>query len=445
MNGDGVAARREDAVENARFRGAALRKVASWGGSSFSADACMADALACSRRLDSDDSIRSVSPLRNKDALFGSGPEVKRTQSTDGDSGSPTSHCSSVWDPLSQAPEIESLSFRPVMSSKESSMTLLDAASGNADKEYLECDDVLRFSVFWEAVLEPFDEPLLRACQRKTKGVVYAFSFLLTFCTAVEAGLNWPVVLYTLGMDRAARTFSLMLLTLSVASQIPKRYIWRPRPWMVGRARKIRGDKTSSFPSRAAACALVFPLLVLKALKVEFGITVSPVAQALVVSACILSAGFARINVGAHYPSDIIAGVGMGMLVWWCGSALESVFGFACRVAATLIASEVRLLFAVIFSFVTTHVFLERFWAKCSFVFGLLLASLTHDFAFLPVLEPVSVTSQSWPRICGKAVVGLLLLGYGMKAHKKKGAGWQMAVFAQMYLASLAILMLFRF
>jgi len=418
-----------------------LRKTSSW--SCFElVDPSLS--LARNKRIDSDDSVRSFSPPRAKSDLA-----AERQGSIDGGSVTPTSSCSESWEPYAPACDLEEAECceqqHPTVSSEESSMTLLNALDGRTDKEFLDSDDALRFSLFWEAILEPFDQPLLKACQFKTKGIVYVFSFVLTFLTAVEAGLNWPVVLYALGMDKAARTFSLMLLTLSVFSQIPKRYIWRPRPWMVGRAKKVRADKTSSFPSRAAACATIFPLLVLKALDSECGVTLPWYQSAMIVSACIVSTGFARINVGAHYPSDIIAGVAMGSVVWWCGALLEHSFNVVANVGAVLIPSELRLLFAVAASFAVTHIFLERFWAKCSFVFGLLFGSLTYDFAFVPLMESRAPSSLSSVTICSAVVAGLLLLGYGMKAHKKKGAGWQMAVFAQMYCASLCVLMLFRF
>lgn len=328
--------------------------------------------------------------------------------------------------------------------------TLLSAAFQRSDSEFIDSDeDVYRFSLFWEAVLQPFDDPLLKVCQFKTKGFIALFSVLFTFLTAVEAGLNWPVVLYALGYGAAGRVFALMLLTLSVFSQIPKRFVWRPRPWMVNRAKKVRADLTSSFPSRAAACALVFPLLIMDGLQREFGIVTPNKVAVPVVALCILFTGFARINVGAHYPSDILGGIVLGVAVWYSGKFLVTIFDVLTAVASAILPLELRLVVGVLCSFMTTHVFLERFWAKCSFVFGLLFASLTFDFAFIGAHHAgASVIklghSESPLTIVAATVCGLVLLGYGMKAHKRKGVGWQIAVFAQIFTASLFAILIFR-
>uniref|UniRef100_A0A7S0ZLG7 Phosphatidic acid phosphatase type 2/haloperoxidase domain-containing protein n=1 Tax=Timspurckia oligopyrenoides TaxID=708627 RepID=A0A7S0ZLG7_9RHOD len=329
---------------------------------------------------------------------------------------------------------------------KRSSETLL----GRSDSEYLENEDsVYRFSLFWEAVLQPLDDPLLKACQFRTKGLVKKFSVLLTFLTAVEAGLNWPVVLYALGLDVAGRNFALTLFSLCLCSQVPKRWIFRPRPWMVGRGIGVRFDKTSSFPSRAAACAIVFPLMIFDALNVEYDIVASRGAVMLTLLLTVLSAGFARINVGAHYPSDIVGGVFLGWIAWAIGRVMIFAYGLIAALFGTFTPLEFRLPLAVIASFATTHLFMERFWAKCSFVFGLLFAALTFDFCFVlgekygsQLLRPLSVPTL--PLVLGAFVCGLVLLGYGMKAHKKKGTNWQMILFAQEYCVSLAVLLAFR-
>ena len=57
---------------------------------------------------------------------------------------------------------------------------------------------------------------------------------------AIEISMALPFALFMLGEDGIAIEFCYFALMLCIVSQIPKRFIWRWRPWMVGRARKVR-------------------------------------------------------------------------------------------------------------------------------------------------------------------------------------------------------------
>eukprot|EP00769_Ergobibamus_cyprinoides_P002729 gnl/Ergobibamus_cyprinoides/3877.p1 GENE.gnl/Ergobibamus_cyprinoides/3877~~gnl/Ergobibamus_cyprinoides/3877.p1 ORF type:complete len:123 (+),score=20.99 gnl/Ergobibamus_cyprinoides/3877:317-685(+) len=67
-----------------------------------------------------------------------------------------------------------------------------------------------------------------------------------------------PVVLLFAGLDSLATPLIPLMFFAALVSQIPKRFVWRDRPFMAGRATQFRRDLTSSFPSRAVTCAVVY-------------------------------------------------------------------------------------------------------------------------------------------------------------------------------------------
>ena len=78
----------------------------------------------------------------------------------------------------------------------------------------------------------------------------YPCCFFVVF-TTIEFGIMLPFVLHGLGIDSLATLFTYIAVALGIIPQIPKRFIWRSRPYMVGRAIKLNKAGTSSFPSRA--------------------------------------------------------------------------------------------------------------------------------------------------------------------------------------------------
>lgn len=189
-----------------------------------------------------------------------------------------------------------------------------------------------RFPALIERCFAPLDDALIAVCQRSTVGLALLFSTSFTFFTAIEISLVFPTTLFALGYDSAAGLCTSVLFMLSFISQIPKKFIFRPRPWMVKRARPIRRDKTSSFPSRAVVCAVIFSWLMAQSLARE-GAVSTPVNPIILWFAILIVAAltaFARINVGAHYPSDTIFGFLLGCAVLKVGLHVELMWSSAC-------------------------------------------------------------------------------------------------------------------
>ena len=101
---------------------------------------------------------------------------------------------------------------------------------------------------------------------------------------------------------------------------LQKRFLFRPRPYMVARARGFSKDPTTSFPSRAVTCGTVYATLIgfsvinrnsdMDSLLQEFNWLLL-----LVVLAVTGSTAWARIYLGAHYPSDCIFSIPQSFLI----------------------------------------------------------------------------------------------------------------------------------
>ena len=161
-----------------------------------------------------------------------------------------------------------------------------------------------------------------------TNKVLVFLALLYTSLTTIELGVFFPLFLFMSGWDEIGTLTLLVNSFAAVFSQVFKRFVWRPRPWMCGRAITVKRDKTSSFPSRAVVCAVVYaygfshlfypPHSV--PLSFEFGL----------ILAFAVGAGVSRIFVGAHFASDCIAGFVLGATFCSIGSGFNRLFEGSC-------------------------------------------------------------------------------------------------------------------
>lgn len=319
-----------------------------------------------------------------------------------------------------------------------------------------------------EAAFAPLDDAAIAVCQWRTAGVVYAFVMVLTFLTAIEALLVFPAALYALGYDTAGGLAANVLIVLGVVSQVPKKFILRARPWMVGRAVAVRRDTTSSFPSRAVACAVVFSWLVVRAAELEGFVAALPAGRVWAgISLVAALTAFARVNVGAHYPSDTLCGFVLGCVVIRLGAALDAAWGAAgCSIPAayppdaTASFASVRdvlqdmpygrLVTSLALCYAMTLISITGFWVKCSYVYGLLLSALTFRHVFLCSDSGVRagfarvVPGSISLRVHANVVAALLgVLAFGMLTRGRKGV-FRIFAFSLIYFGTLAIVLYSR-
>jgi len=248
-----------------------------------------------------------------------------------------------------------------------------------------------------------------------------------------------------------------LAISLVVLSQIPKRFVWRYRPFMGDRAVEIQSTRTSSFPSRAVACSVVYCYIVAWIYKEYKDFNNSYWEWWMIVLLLIfpLLLSFARINLGVHYPSDCIAGIILGLLACALGRLLffadsrgcsctdisPTVDTVSCYIGTnntsvqpislqhfvlnwTIVSCVIvgQLLFALFCVLKPI-----QFWVKFGAVFGLLFPALTFRLVFLCPL-PGSYTSLPPTRYFSKFDIiscvyglGVVIIGMviGMKLQKK--------------------------
>jgi len=95
---------------------------------------------------------------------------------------------------------------------------------------------VFNFPEAWEECLAPFDDLGIHAGQKPSGPLFMAFSMAITGMTTIELAFVAPLVLYVLAWDSLATQFTYLALTTALVSQIPKRFVWRSRPYLAGRA-----------------------------------------------------------------------------------------------------------------------------------------------------------------------------------------------------------------
>lgn len=149
-----------------------------------------------------------------------------------------------------------------------------------------------------------------------------ALTWLLTKITALgDAGWFWIVLtVFFLAAGKYRATGQVMALALLidvlVVNAAVKNIVCRVRPYDVveGLVPLIGRQVDWSFPSGHAASSLAAATAIL--LTVKNGWRYLPLMLALVIC-------FSRLYVGVHYPSDVLAGMAVGVL---CGAAAKSIW-----------------------------------------------------------------------------------------------------------------------
>lgn len=323
-----------------------------------------------------------------------------------------------------------------------------------------------RFPLAAERFLQPFDDPLIALVQRLEGRWVYWLCMALTGMTAIEVILVAPFVCHVLGLDGLAVELTYLALFTAMLSQVPKRFVWRHRPWMVRRALKRRTDTTSSFPSRAVTCAVVYVFAVCWTVTYNTDRLALAWWMPVAYIAAVLLSSLARISLGVHYPSDCVAGMLQGVLICTLATALwkadllgcPSCHRDACYAAsaATSITwgtlSRVNwLLFGVLCLGAALLALLSLmppvlFWVKCDRVYGALLPCLVFQLAFLcPTANAARASlapppAPEWYSLLYAAGLSCVALVAGVKG----GARFAMLGFGLLFVGLLASLVIWR-
>eukprot|EP01114_Cavostelium_apophysatum_P022395 TRINITY_DN8089_c0_g1_i1.p1 TRINITY_DN8089_c0_g1~~TRINITY_DN8089_c0_g1_i1.p1 ORF type:complete len:402 (+),score=24.45 TRINITY_DN8089_c0_g1_i1:165-1370(+) len=265
-----------------------------------------------------------------------------------------------------------------------------------------------KFPISMERSLQPFDDYLMKVCQRANHRFFVYLNLFLTGTVAIETGIAAPFIFFVLGWDALGIEMGYLMIVLSFLSQIPKRFIWRFRPYMVGRARKTRKKEsatTSSFPSRAVTCGVVYSFFICYAY-IFYAENPSKWHvlwwMPFVLFIIVFLSSFARINLGVHYPSDCLFGVLQGILVCVLGTLLWRVNGYGCNTCyddacysppdhavtkhhlnrfnylSLIICVVVGCLLTVVSSIKPLEL-----WNKCDRIYGMLLSGIAFQVTLL--------------------------------------------------------------
>lgn len=356
----------------------------------------------------------------------------------------------------------------------------------------------LPFPESGDRFLAPMDDGIIPHVQQMWSSFPLRVLILATTTlTAIETALPAPGALYALGYDVAGGLCTSVLLVLAICSQIPKKFIWRPRPWMAGRGKGFRKDKTSSFPSRAVVCAVTFAWLAFSSFAVEQSALNGslPVNWSwfFVVSLGTL-ASVSRVCVGAHYPSDCLCGFILGVAIVKMGGKLETAWlGLGCRslfssiqasgdgigaviapvslaapkfyvhVPASTMNSTIsiaslpafggrvlwsRLLLSTCLSYLLVLASVQGFWVKCGYVYGLLFSMASFRYVFLApgatgVALPGVLDHGSLGRHIKVSFLFLAWLALGMATRGKKGM-FRLVAFTVIYFGTLGSVLWLR-
>ncbi|KYR01832.1 hypothetical protein DLAC_01849 [Tieghemostelium lacteum] len=316
---------------------------------------------------------------------------------------------------------------------------------------------VYLFPIWLEEKLRGFDDPIIRVCQKFTGKYSYYFSLIITSMVAIEIAFIAPFVLFILGQDPLATEFTYLGLLLALLSQVPKRFLWRFRPFMVRRAIIRKKDNTSSFPSRAVTCSVVYSYAICwtayyyqqQAAEAEFGSSAS-VSQVqwwmpFLFIIMIALSSFARINLGVHYPSDCVGGVIQGTMVCLIGTSFRAIDVVGCRscwndscYATTLsqtlsfsnlgrlnyVMFAILLALCIIIPIVSTMKPVD-FWSKCDRVYGMLFPAVCFQLLFLcPKSYDISASlphppSPSWYSFMFSLSIALIAIILGGRIKVK--------------------------
>ncbi len=144
---------------------------------------------------------------------------------------------------------------------------------------------------------------------------------IMIFITSLgNGGMIWIAATIILLIPKKTRKIGVMsgvalLGSLIINNNIVKNLVQRPRPYMTFKDIQILIPTPSefSFPSGHTSSSFAAASVFYKHLPKKFGV------PAVILAGLI---GFSRLYVGVHYPTDVIAGVLMGMFLGWLAETL---------------------------------------------------------------------------------------------------------------------------
>lgn len=165
----------------------------------------------------------------------------------------------------------------------------------------------------WTSIVGSDEEELVRALAEQHTSALTVIARAVTWAGSlwllVPLVLACCVLLVRVGLPRQAAAVALSLAGASLISDLVKVLVGRPRP-PVEHLQAVTG---ASFPSGHSTQASAFWFSLVLAMRAT-GVAPTRMRRAAVLAALIvLAVALSRVYLGVHYPSDVIAGVLLGV------------------------------------------------------------------------------------------------------------------------------------
>ncbi|MFQ5969632.1 MAG: phosphatase PAP2 family protein [Nitrososphaerales archaeon] len=168
-----------------------------------------------------------------------------------------------------------------------------------------------------------FDEPIIRAIV-DARGIPSVDALMLVITSLTDLFIIVPFSLILLIKRKTRRLGAILLMALvlsTLASTYLKQIVDRERPQYEFQPSIDLGYKpeqdvisrsASSFPSGHATRSAAFALIISYMIRDRF---LAGIPAGIMMWAFPASVAFSRIYIGAHYPTDVIAGVVLGIII----------------------------------------------------------------------------------------------------------------------------------
>lgn len=309
-----------------------------------------------------------------------------------------------------------------------------------------------------ELLLRGFDDAIIRFIQsilqyESLSGAARVVALACSAITTIEVGFSVPVFLLLCKCyDCLAVYATYVMISMAFITQLPKRFIWRTRPFAAGRAKRVRVHDSSSFPSRAVVGAVVYSLWLLTMFEDkdwshgsesnDNGKCTSPswfpktIMGGVLVLFAALATSASRVVLGVHYPSDCIGGAILGFVIHLAGTGLTRLHLNSCdccgksshsNILGSTFTLTVGLIVAVMVFYLLILPPLE-YWKKISHAGSLLFPCLIFVIAFLcPSFTGASSLNTAPHLTLDNAVtavfVTIVLTALGLASQRKKLQG----------------------
>eukprot|EP00698_Gefionella_okellyi_P000217 TRINITY_DN10188_c0_g1_i1.p1 TRINITY_DN10188_c0_g1~~TRINITY_DN10188_c0_g1_i1.p1 ORF type:complete len:393 (-),score=63.29 TRINITY_DN10188_c0_g1_i1:109-1224(-) len=326
---------------------------------------------------------------------------------------------------------------------------------------------VARYPDVLEDTFRYFDDKLIYWAQRFRNKPLYIWNLAFNAILSIELGIALPMVLFASGQDALGTEFTYVMLLAALVSQIPKRFIWRFRPFMQNRAYLLRPDMTSSFPSRAVTCAIVYSFLICYCVVYR---RLNPTVEGwmpVFITIMVVLSTYARVQYGCHFPSDCMFAILQGLFICTVGTALYKADVLGCASCAynlcyaptlaqalnwgTFIQGTWGLFAAVtIVSAIVAVISIApplRFWGKCHHVYGMLLPCIAFQLTWLcPDKNSLGWSLAQPPAAVPwwAVIVGILMASLGTVVGMKVKGRFALLAFAGLYVFNFWILTFVR-